>query len=290
MKKKGPSVGSIKSVVGPPQRLSTAFDASSARPLFRKSMIGVTVADVLDVFPAATIVPWPLPIPAGHQALFDAARAARFPWLRLRDGVAIAGDEDGWRAWLEGFVSPADLDRARHLLDRGAGIVARATAGDAPVCPPSAWRQELSATFTSSPAHTCCRCGGREWRGMPDGDVCAVCPPWVPLPPSPYRWTKASEPTPPRLARVPRTAKHQAPNEAPKTPTTIVVPHRHRHECPGPQQGMRRAPDCRRSFPCTTPGCEQRLAYRCICCKTSLIERRSRRQPLAAALLRVVPR
>jgi hypothetical protein len=165
-------------------------------------MIGVTVADVLYVFSGATIVPWPPPIPAGHQALFDAARATRFPWLRIRDGVAVAGDEDGWRAWLEGFVSPADLIAAHRALARGEGIVTRTTAGDVPVSPPSSWREELPATFTSSPAQTCSRCGGREWQRMPDGDVCVACPPLVPCRPARTGGRRHEiSPRPDRLAR-----------------------------------------------------------------------------------------
>ena len=132
--------------------------------------------DVLDVFPSATIVTWPRPIPAGHQVLLEATRVARFPWLRLRAGFAITGDEDGWRAWLEGWVSPADLALARRLLAGGYGLVTRATAGDTPVSP-GTWRAGLAEVFTSSPAQTCQTCGGRRWRCTLPGDVCAACHP-----------------------------------------------------------------------------------------------------------------
>jgi hypothetical protein len=74
-------------------------------------------------------------------------------------------------------VSPADLVLARWLLARGQGLVTRATLGDAPIWLP-AWLVGLDEHFTSGPAQTCARCGGRRWRraGL-DGDVCVTCAP-----------------------------------------------------------------------------------------------------------------
>jgi hypothetical protein len=110
-----------------------AFCACSLGASFsREPAGGVTVEDALDVVPGATVVSEPRSIPAGHLALLEAARAAGFPWLRLRPGLAIAGDEDGWRAWLEGWVSPADLGLARRLLAGRYGLVTRATLGREP--------------------------------------------------------------------------------------------------------------------------------------------------------------
>jgi hypothetical protein len=54
-------------------------------------------------------------------ALFAAAGAAGFPWVRLRPGVAVARGEDGWRVFV-GTASSADLDAARQALARGEGI------------------------------------------------------------------------------------------------------------------------------------------------------------------------
>jgi hypothetical protein len=138
---------------------------------------GVTLADVLDIFPGATIVPWPQPIPAGHQGVLEAARAAGFPWVRLRPGVAIAGDEDGWHVWLAGWVSPADLGFARRLLAGRYRLLTRATQGDAPARPVDTWRTGLAEIFTTGPVQTCMRCGGRCWRRNLHGDTCAVCHP-----------------------------------------------------------------------------------------------------------------
>src|SRR5262249_17944067 len=104
MKNIGAGVGSVESFR---RGASNAFDASNASPLLQKRATGVTLADVLDVFLGATVSE-PRPIPPGHRVVLEAARAAGFPWLRLRHRVAVAGGEDGWRAWLEGWVSPAD--------------------------------------------------------------------------------------------------------------------------------------------------------------------------------------
>lgn len=174
MKNIPPGVGSAESVGCPP---SSAFGASNASPLLQKQDAGVTVDDVLDVFSDARVVSWPLPIPTGHQALLDAARAVGFPWLRLRTGLVIAGDEDGWRACLEGFVSPADLGLARRLLAGGYGLGTRAGLGDAPPWRAGAWRTELAVAFTSNLAQVCATCGGRCWRRTRDGDLCASCHP-----------------------------------------------------------------------------------------------------------------
>ena len=54
--------------------------------------------------------------PAGHQALFGAARAAGSHGSGCDPVSPSLGDENGWRAWLEGFVSPADLLLAQRRL------------------------------------------------------------------------------------------------------------------------------------------------------------------------------
>ena len=174
MKKEGAGVGSVKSVGGPP---SEAFDASNACPLLQKSPRGVTIADVLDVFAGARIVETvDPPMPAGHVALFEAGRAAGFPWLRVW-GVVVGRGKDAWRAWLCHWVSPGGLACARAALARGMGLAAP-PAGDG-IAPPR-WRANLEADspeWTSSAAQTCCWCGGQRWRRTGDGDECVACHP-----------------------------------------------------------------------------------------------------------------
>jgi hypothetical protein len=172
MKKEGAGVGSVKSVGTRP---SNAFDAFDASPRLQKATIGVTVADVLDVFSGARIVETvEPPMPAGHLALFEAGRVLGFPWLRLWPGFAVGRGEDAWRAWLCYWVSPGALACARAALARGMGLAA--PAGDG-IAPPT-WRAALQAAspeWRSSPAQRCSACGGQRWRRTGDGDVCTTC-------------------------------------------------------------------------------------------------------------------
>jgi hypothetical protein len=177
-------------------------------------VLGTLTADtealtlVAEIFPGVALVPsWPEPLPAERQALLDAARALSYPWLRLQPGAAVMGDADAWHAWLAGDVSPADLQLARRRLAafaiaRVAGtqlltrwvpaprprhswdgweevlcFVPRGTrdADNVPVA--RSWRDQLSATFTSSPAQVCTACGGHRWRRSETGDVCVICHP-----------------------------------------------------------------------------------------------------------------
>jgi hypothetical protein len=196
-----------------------AFDAFDSSPLSKKKPDPITLDDVLAVFPDARIVSWPPPIPAGHQPLLDAARAVEFPWLRLRPGFAIAGTEDSWRAWLEGFASPADLLLARRLLSEGHGLVTRAAGDDvrppwalvdyytaeppAVPCPTCTTAQttafetnvgiESERTFTTGPWQTCFRCGGHEWRVTASGDVCVACGPPPGHAPVAATWVRAGD-------------------------------------------------------------------------------------------------
>jgi len=164
-----------KAQKGGSERAFCAFCARSFGPCLATH--SVTLDDVLGIFPDATIVAERWPIPAGHRELLEAARAAGFPWLRLRPGLAVAGDEDGWRAWLEGFISPPDLALVRRLLAGGYGLITRATQDDVPAGAVGPWRSGLAESFTSTVVQTCAVCGGRCWRRTRDGDVCVVCEP-----------------------------------------------------------------------------------------------------------------
>jgi hypothetical protein len=361
---------------------SNAIDASNASPLFREKSDPVTFDDVLAVFPEARIVTtWPPPIPAGHQSLFDAARAVGFPWLRVRPGFAIAGDEDGWHAWLEGFVSPADLLLARRRLAdfqvlQSSGVsygewvgvgrrrwwrvlcfLPRATGGDVPAtlvdhhtvdppsfpCPTCTTTQltspEVNVTikpevsFTTGPWQTCTRCGGRRWRVTPDGDVCSACGPPPGHAPVAATWVRAGDgwacarchPAPPvdprpvcrycrgkgacrdhaaearqreerqrrraqRRAEKPERGEPPSPRPAAaRKAAACVVPHLHRHRCPGGGHGVRRAVDCPRTFACTLPACEHQVAHRCVCTLDTM-EQRSKRERFVAALRQLPPR
>jgi hypothetical protein len=114
-----PCVGSVGSVESPP---SDAFDASDAWSLSGATSSGLTVEDVRDVFGGRIIATTAPPITAGHVPLYELARAHGFPWLRVRPGLAIGRGEDAWHAWLEGWVSPAELVMATHRLVRGEGL------------------------------------------------------------------------------------------------------------------------------------------------------------------------
>jgi hypothetical protein len=98
---------------------SDAFDAS---PLFLERGPGVTVEDILEIFGGQIVELVGVPLPAGHAEVFEAGRERGFPWLRLRPGHAVGRGEDSWRAWLAGWVSPADLVAAHRALARGEGI------------------------------------------------------------------------------------------------------------------------------------------------------------------------
>jgi hypothetical protein len=63
----------------------------------------------------------------------------------------------------------------------------------------------------------------------------------------------------------------------------------HEHRCPGGYLGVPRARRCRWTFPCTAPGCERRVFYRCVCCKLDVIEGRSKRERLVAVLKQLTP-
>jgi len=100
-----------------------AFFANFAAPSFSsRPAPGVTVEDVLDVFGGQIVEATGRPIPAAHVPLYALARAHGFPWLRLRPGLAIGRGDDAWHAWLEGWVSPAELVVATDRLVRGEGL------------------------------------------------------------------------------------------------------------------------------------------------------------------------
>jgi hypothetical protein len=166
--------GCHPALIGRPGGAFCAKNALSLGPSFFEP---VEIADVLAAFPGARIVETvDPPMPAGHVALFEAGRAAGFPWLRVW-GVVVGRGEDAWQAWLCHWVSPGALACARAALARGMGLAAP-PAGDG-IAPPR-WRANLEADspeWTSSAAQTCCWCGGQRWRRTGDGDECVACHP-----------------------------------------------------------------------------------------------------------------
>jgi hypothetical protein len=53
--------------------------------------------------------------------LFELAESLGFPWLRVRPGIAIAGDRAGWATFLTEPPEPDDLLRAYTAVCDGEG-------------------------------------------------------------------------------------------------------------------------------------------------------------------------
>ena len=147
------------------------------------------------------------------------------------------------------------------------------------------------------------------WIRAGDGWTCSRCHPAPPVDPRPVcRYCRgkgacrnhAAEARQ-REERQRRRAQHRAEKPergepvspspaAARKAAACVVPHLHRHRCPGGGHGVRRAVDCPRTFACTLPACEHQVAHRCICCTLDTMEQRSKRERFVAALRQLTPR